>query len=59
MAAWGNVWSPSESINSIVFQHDHFFFFAMHMFVCIEKYYFEKEFIDFTRIAKFTAQNGS
>lgn len=25
MAAWGNVWSPSESINSIVFQHNHFF----------------------------------
>ena len=31
----------------------------MYMFVCIEKYYSEKELIDFTRTAKFTAQNGS
>ena len=60
MAASGNVWSPNESINSIVFQDNHFsFFFAMYMFVCIEKYYSEKELIDFTRTAKFTAQNGS
>lgn len=31
----------------------------MYMFVYIEKYYSEKELIDFTRTAKFTAQNGS
>ena len=57
MAARGNVWSPKEFINSTVFQHNNFF--AIYMFVCIEKYYSEKELIDFTRTAKFTAQNGS